>query len=111
MHRILTAACTIAILSAGAHAADPAGDDMRLLQAGRDHSNWLTYSRDYSNQRFSPLTQINTGTVARLVPRWIYQSGVASTFQASPIVVDGVMYLSLPFNHVVAVDARTGHEL
>jgi len=111
MLRVLTAGCVVAILAAFAHAADPTRDDVRLLRAERDPGNWLTYSRDYSNQRFSPLTQINTRTVARLAPRWIYQSGVSSTFQASPIVVDGVMYLSLPFNHVVALDARTGHEL
>ena len=47
----------------------------------------------------------------RLRPAWIYQSGVPSTFQATPIVADGVMYVSLPFNHVVALDARTGREL
>ena len=81
-------------------------DDARLLAAASDRTNWLTHGRDYTNQRFSALTQINTSSVARLVPRWIYQSGVAATFQATPIVVDGVMYLSLPFNHVVAIDAR-----
>jgi len=86
-------------------------DDARLLAAGSDRTNWLTHGRDYTNQRFSALTQINTSSVARLAPRWIYQSGVAATFQATPIVVDGVMYLSLPFNHVVAVDARSGREL
>ena len=86
-------------------------DDARLLAAGSDHANWLTYGRDYANQRFSELTQVNASTVTRLIPRWIYQSGVASTFQATPIVVDGVIYLSLPFDHVVAVDARNGHEL
>ena len=86
-------------------------DDARLLAAPSDRTNWLTYGRDYANQRFSVLTQINASSVARLVPRWIYQSGVAATFQATPIVVDGVIYLSLPFNHVVAIDARNGREL
>jgi len=86
-------------------------DDARLLSAASDRANWLTYGRDYANQRFSVLTQINASSVARLVPRWIYQSGVAATFQATPIVVDGVIYLSLPFNHVVALDARNGREL
>jgi glucose dehydrogenase len=86
-------------------------DDARLLAATSDRTNWLTYGRDYANQRFSVLTQINASNVARLVPRWIYQSGVAATFQATPIVVDGVIYLSLPFNHVVALDARNGREL
>jgi len=110
MLRILTG-CVVLLWCAAAIATDAMHDDARLLQAGRDLSNWLTYSRDYSNQRFSPLTQINAQTVGRLVPRWIYQSGVAATFQASPIVVDGVMYLSLPFNHVVALDARSGREI
>jgi len=86
-------------------------DDQRLLSAASDPANWLTYGRDYSNQRFSPLAQIATSNVAKLAPRWIYQSGVSATFQASPIVVDGVMYLSLPFNHVVALDATSGREL
>ena len=85
--------------------------DQRLLSAQGDASNWLTYGRDYTNQRFSPLAQIDTRNVGKLAPRWVYRSGIESTFQASPIVADGVMYLSLPFNHVVALDVRTGKEL
>ncbi len=85
--------------------------DERLLGAGTDRANWLTHGRDYGNQRFSPLAQINAGNVKRLRPAWIYQSGVTSTFQATPIVADGVMYVSLPFNHVVALDAGTGRQL
>jgi len=86
-------------------------DDARLLGAARDGANWLTYGRDYGNQRFSPLQAINAGNVKRLVPRWIYQGGVSATFQATPIVVDGVMYVSLPFDHVVAIEAGTGREI
>src|SRR5258706_9607860 len=86
-------------------------DDNRLLKAQVDSSNWLSHGRDYSNQRFSPLKQINKGNVKRLATAWTFKSGVSSTFQTTPIVVDGVMYLSLPFNHVVALDARTGKEL
>ncbi|MDQ3261144.1 MAG: PQQ-binding-like beta-propeller repeat protein, partial [Pseudomonadota bacterium] len=85
--------------------------DDRLLGAAQDNANWLMYSRDYTNQRFSPLAQVNTDNAKRLAPKWIYQSGVSSTFQSSPIVVDGVMYISLPFNHVVALQAQTGKEL
>ena len=101
----------LSVMSPAGIAGDGEIDDARLLAAASDRTNWLTYGRDYSNQRFSVLTQINTSSVARLVPRWIYQSGVAATFQATPIVVDGVIYLSLPFNHVVALDARNGREL
>lgn len=86
-------------------------EDKRLLAAGVDTANWITHGRDYSNQRFSPLKQITSSNVKRLVPRWIYQTGVSATFQATPIVVDGVMYLSMPYNHVAAIDARTGREL
>jgi alcohol dehydrogenase (cytochrome c) len=86
-------------------------DDQRLLGAGADRANWLTHGRDYANQRFSPLAQIDSANVTRLRPAWIYQSGVASSFQATPIVADGVMYVSLPFNHVVALDAKSGREL
>lgn len=102
----------IVALAAAAHtSAAPPVDDARMLSAGNERGNWLLYGRDYSNQRFSPLGQIDTTNVKHLAPRWIYQSGVSSTFQATPIVADGVMYLSLPFNHVVAIDAVTGKEL
>lgn len=86
-------------------------DDARLLGAASDRANWISYGRDYSNQRFSPLKQINRKTVGQLAPRWIYQTGMTSGFQATPIVVDGVMYLSMPFNHVAAIDAATGVEI
>jgi alcohol dehydrogenase (cytochrome c) len=95
----------------GVHGQPGGIDDNRLLGAGSDRANWLNYGRDYANQRFSPLTQIDAGNVGRLRPAWIYQSGVSSTFQATPIVADGVMYVSLPFNHVVALDAKSGREL
>jgi len=72
---------------------------------------WPSYGRDYSNQRFSPLTQVNTSNVDKLKHKWSFKSGVKATFQATPIVVDGVMYVSLPYDHVVALDARTGKEL
>lgn len=100
----------LSVVAAGVSAAGTV-DDARLLNAAKDNGNWLTYGRDYSNQRFSPLSQINAGNIAKLAPKWIYQSGVSAVFQATPIVVDGVIYLSLPFNHVVALDGATGREL
>lgn len=74
-------------------------------------AEWPSFGRDYSNQRFSPLSQINTANVSQLKPAWHYRSGVPATFQATPIVTGGVMYLSLPHNHVVALDATTGREI
>lgn len=105
----LTAASLFA--AAAVHADAGPVDDARLLAATADAANWLTYGRDYTNQRFSPLAGIDRTNVAGLAPAWTFNTGVRSTFQASPIVVDGVMYVSLPFNHVVALDAVTGRQL
>jgi glucose dehydrogenase len=79
-----------------------------LLGAAGDDANWLTYGHGYANQRYSGLTQIHRGNVSRLVPKWIYQTGVEGTFQTNPIVLDGVVYLTTPRNHIVALDGSTG---
>lgn len=71
---------------------------------------WGRYGRTYDNQRFAPLEQINRDNVHRLAPAWIYQTGLTGTFQTSPLVEDGVMYITTPRNHVVALDAVTGEE-
>lgn len=76
-----------------------------------ESKQWPSFGRDYSNQRMSPLTQINVDNVKELTLAWQYKSGVAASFQATPIVVDGVMYVALPYNHVAALDAKTGKEL
>lgn len=75
------------------------------------NDGWTLHGHDLGGQRFSPLTAIDTATVGRLVPKWTYHSGVSATFQATPIVADGVMYVSLPFSGVAALDASTGREL
>jgi len=80
----------------------------RLLKAHEDHDNWLTYGHGYANQRYSGLDQITTDNAQKLVPKWIYQTGILGTFPTSPIVADGVMYLTTPYNHVVALDAAAG---
>lgn len=104
-------ATVLVLSSALANAQSGSVDTQRLRDAQTEPSNWLTYGRDYTNQRFSPLTQIDAANVAGLAPAWSYRSGIQSTFQATPIVVDGVMYVSLPFNHVVALNARDGRQL
>lgn len=73
--------------------------------------DWPLNGHDIGQQRYSALTAIDTATVAQLVPKWTYHSGVKGTFQATPIVVDGVMYVSLPFSGVAALDPATGREL
>jgi glucose dehydrogenase len=74
-------------------------------------NEWPSFGRDYSNQRFTPANLINRDNVAELALAWRYDSGITASFQTTPVVVGGVMFLSLPYNHVVALDARTGKQL
>ena len=76
----------------------------------QESSGWPLHGLELGGGRYSPLAAIDTATVRGLVPAWTYHSGVTATFQATPIVVDGTMYVSLPFSSVVALDARTGRE-
>lgn len=108
--RFLAAVLFATALNSGPALAEPV-DDARLRGANANQADWLLPGRDYGNQRFSPLTQVNAGTVKGLVPKWVYQTGYSSTFQTTPLVADGVMYLSAPFSNVMAVDAKTGREL
>ncbi len=88
--------------------------DAMLTNARSNGNNWLTYGRDYTNQRYSPLAQITTANVSSLRAAWIYQTGISrlGSFETSPIVVDGVMYLTTPYNSAtVAIDARTGQQI
>ncbi|WP_036307945.1 PQQ-binding-like beta-propeller repeat protein [Methylophilus sp. 5] len=78
---------------------------------GTSNVDWPSYGLNMASQRFSALTQINDKNVASLQPAWSIQTGVKATFQATPIVVNGIMYISLPFNHVLALDAATGKQL
>lgn len=85
-------------------------DDERLLAAEEEGAAWLSYGRGYRHQRFSPLIEVNRETVRHLRPAWIAQTGIATTFQATPLVADGTLYLGVPGGHVVALDAATGEE-
>jgi glucose dehydrogenase len=86
--------------------------DEMLLNTQADAKNWLTYGKNYSNTRYVTSKQINAQNVRTLVPRWVYQTGgPISSFETTPLVVDGVIYLTTPFNHAIAVDARTGQQL
>lgn len=80
----------------------------RLLRADEEPHNWLMYSGTYMSQRHSRLTQIGKSNVNQLELKWVFQAQSLQSFEASPLVVDGVMYLTQPPNDVVAIDARTG---
>src|SRR3954469_14904580 len=83
----------------------------RIRSADKEPGNWLTYSRDYTGNRYSPLDQIHAGNVGKLRIAWMRQVDELDTFETSPIVVDGTIFISEPPNAVVALDARTGRSL
>jgi alcohol dehydrogenase (cytochrome c) len=85
--------------------------DQDLLTAGQNTNDWLLYGRTYDNQRFSPLTEIKASNVKRLTPVAIIQTGVANSFEDSPIEVNGVLFIATPDDHVQAYDATSGKEL
>ncbi|MBX2869860.1 MAG: PQQ-binding-like beta-propeller repeat protein [Acidiferrobacterales bacterium] len=70
--------------------------------------DWPLYGRKHDNQRFSPLTEIHKDNVSKLKLAWKFETGRKSTFQTSPIVKDGIMFLTTPFNDVIALDAESG---
>ncbi len=83
----------------------------RILDAASEPGSWLTYSGSYGAQRYSTLDQINRGNVAQLQPEWIYQTRSTQKFEVSPLVADGVMYITEPPSNAAALDLRTGRPL
>ncbi len=86
-------------------------DGARLIGADSEPGAWMSYGRTYSEQRFSPLDKINTETVKDLGLLWSYKLDVDRATEATPIVVDGVMYVTGAFSIVSALDPLTGKEL
>jgi alcohol dehydrogenase (cytochrome c) len=86
-------------------------DDM-MANAGTNMANWTLDGRDYTNQRYSPLTQINTGTIGSLAPVAVVQTGMVASFETTPIVDNGVMYITTPVvssqMKIMALNAATG---
>src|SRR5215470_8716575 len=85
----------------------------------KQESDWPAYGRDPGGSRYSPLSQINRGNVGQLKVAWTYRTGAMdvkaasakkATFEAPPILVDGSLYLTTPFNRVIALDPATGAE-
>jgi alcohol dehydrogenase (cytochrome c)/quinohemoprotein ethanol dehydrogenase len=83
-------------------------DDARLRAAADDGANWLSYGRTLDEQRFSPLSAVNDGNVGTLGLAWSFDLDTARGQEATPLVVDGVMYLSTAWSMVKAFDAATG---
>jgi PQQ-dependent dehydrogenase (methanol/ethanol family) len=88
----------------------PAVSQEQLSGAAGDESNFLHTNGNYDQTRYYPGKQINASNVGKLRPAWIFQTEVKESLETTPIVVDGVMYVTTSFNHVYAIDAKTGQE-
>ena len=80
----------------------------RLLHSDREPQNWLQYSGTYDGQRYSLLDQIKPSNAKNLELKWVFQARSLEKFEATPLVVDGIMYVVEAPNHVYALDAKTG---
>src|SRR5262245_18168899 len=82
-----------------------------LLDGLANGARWLTHSGDYTGQRHSPLTQITPANVGQLTAQWTFQTGVTGKFEATPIVIDGTLYITGADNNAWAIDGKTGRQL
>ncbi|HPU16680.1 MAG TPA: PQQ-binding-like beta-propeller repeat protein, partial [Polymorphobacter sp.] len=97
---------------AGAASSGPASvDEKRLANAESDPANWITHGGSYNEQRFSRLTDVNDSNVGKLSLAWSYDLDTKRGQEATPLVIDGVMYTTTAWSKVVALDAATGKEL
>ena len=82
-----------------------------MLDGAATNANaWLHSNGSYEQTRYYPGSQINTGNVAKLKPAFVFQTAVMESMETAPIVVNGVMFLTTSYNHVYAIDAKTGEE-
>jgi quinohemoprotein ethanol dehydrogenase len=93
-----------------AAAPQPLVDDARLRAAADEPQSWLTYGGSYAEQRYSKLAQIDADNVSDLGLAWFFDTGLARGHEATPIVVDGVIYVTGSWSVVFAIDARTGQQ-
>ena len=118
LHRRLVAGAATAALLSGSAAAQELTRLNREVPAytpvtqerlnAADPSDWLLPKGNYQGWMHSKLSQIDTSNVAQLAPVWVYSTGLDSGHQAPTLVNDGVMFVSTPYNHVLALDAKTG---
>jgi alcohol dehydrogenase (cytochrome c) len=103
--RLLAAALLLSLLIPVLHAQVTYD---RLLRPSDEPQNWLTYSGSYSSQRYSLLRQVTPANVKNLEQKWIFQAESLEKFETTPLVVDGIMYITQAPSDVVALDAKTG---
>jgi alcohol dehydrogenase (cytochrome c) len=98
------ALAALALLPAAGAATSPA------TAAGSQNLNWRYYGDDLANTRYQNVDQINPSNVAGLEPAWVFRTGISNRQEVSPIVVDGIMYITDGQDDVFALDAATGAE-
>ena len=86
-------------------------DGARIMNADSEPGSWMTVGRTYNEQRFSPLKQINDTNAGQLGLAWSFDLDTARGQEATPLVVDGVMYFSTAWSKVKALDAKTGRAI
>jgi len=106
------AAAAIALAACGPDGSEKSGaaavDGARIAQADSHAGDWMSYGRTYDEQRFSPLGQINAGNAGQLGLAWYFDLDTDRGQEATPLVIDGVLYVSTAWSLVKAFDAKTG---
>src|SRR5580700_7461576 len=82
-----------------------------VLDGLKNPARWLSYSGDYTSQRYSPLTEITSSNAGQLSAQWSFQTGVVGKFEATPIVIDGTLYVTGALDHAWALDGKTGAQI
>src|SRR5262245_20665296 len=112
MIRSSSALVTLVIILVSASPRAQQGVTSEQLAAGpADPTKWLIYRGDYGGQPHSPLTQLTPAIVGYLSVQWAFQTGVLGKFEATPIVVDGMIDITGPNSTAWALDARTGRQI
>ncbi len=111
LSKLLFGLVASSLFAFNANAADTNVSQDMLSKADSDGNNFLHTNGNYEQTRYYPNSQINTGNVKKLVPAWIFQTEVVESMETSPLVVNGVMYVTTSFSHAYALDAKTGEEI
>ena len=101
----------VVVEDAAQTAAGSSVTEARLLSAGSDTANWMTHGRTYDEQRFSPLNEVNSDNVAELGLAWYFDIPTHRGIEFTPLVIDGVMYVTGSWSKVFALDAKTGEQI
>ena len=106
--RIVFTVVALLMMASCARGGSGVTDTARLEAAASEPQNWLTYGGTYLSQRYTTLRQVTPANVKNLEQKWVLQGQVLGAWQSTPLVVDGIMYVTQRPNDVLALDAVTG---